>query len=159
MEVKDIDFRLSMYHISDQTLYIRSAQKYNAVSEIEEIDDTYYSMQPSLKIIDQACILRGSSYTGRANAMKKLFKIGYNPPILIDEHQDLYTFATRSPHHEDCIWIFTKNIIRIEHGDKYSIIHFKGNKTLRVRLSKRRLERLCSYLYKIHSYFNKNNHA
>ena len=156
MEVNKIDLRLASYHLSEQTLYIRPAKRYNAVTEIEEIYDTYHSMQSSFKIIDQACLRAGSSYIGRVDSMRELFKVKYNPPILIDEKRGLYAFATHSPHHEDCIWIITKNIIGIEHGYKYSIIHFKNNKSLRVSLSKQRMDRLCSFLYQYFLCFNQN---
>jgi len=154
--VSQIDLRSYTYQISDQTCYIRAAKKYNAVTEIVALDRTYYSMQTSLKIIDQACVMYGSTYMGRADAMRAIFNIHYNPPIPIDPEQGLYAFATHSPHHEDCIWIITKNIIRIRHGNNYSMIYFKNNRSLRVDLSKRRIDRLCSCLYQYILHFRKD---
>ncbi len=155
--MKKIDLRLASYQISDRTLYIKAAKKHDAVTEIEELYDTYYSMQTGLKIINQACVRAGSTYVGRAQAMKKIFNINYNPPIPIDPSRDLYAFATLSPHQENSIWVITKNIIEIQHSSKFSFIFFKNNKLLRVPLSKPRMDRFCSNLYKYNLFFKSND--
>ncbi len=142
------DFRSSTYQITEDTLYIRTARKHNAVTEIEEIYQTRYTMQRSLKIIDQACIQNGSTYTGRVNAAKQLLGIHYNPPIAIDPYRGIYAFATLSPLDENCIWVITKNIIDIKHNNKGSTIYYKNNKSLHILMSKHQVDRLCAHLYK-----------
>ncbi|MBU5594505.1 competence protein ComK [Amphibacillus sp. MSJ-3] len=153
MEAVQIDPRSAYYRINDQTLYIRSAKTTYAVSEIEELDGTHYTMQKGYKIIEHACLRNGSSYQGRAQAMKELFNLKQNPPIPIDPNRDLYVFPTQAPKNEDCIWVITKNIKEIEERDRSSIIYYKNGKVLRVHLSKFRMEKLCAHLYKYHLYF------
>lgn len=148
-----MDFRSFFYRISDETLYIRPTIKNNAVSEVEELDDTRYSMQQGIKIIEYACIRSGSSYEGRADAMKTIFDLAYYPPIPIDPTKDLYAFATESPKNYDCMWVMTNNIKKIDQRKQNSIIHFKNNKTLRIPVSKLRMQKILSYLYQYHLYF------
>ncbi|WP_440894681.1 competence protein ComK [Amphibacillus sp. Q70] len=153
MEVCQIDLRSAFYRINDQTLYIRAANRPDAVSEVEELNQTHYTMQKGYKIIEQACLRSGSSYQGRAQAMKVIFNLKQNPPIPIDPNRDLYTFPTQSPRNENCIWVITKHIKEIEERDRFSIIYYKNGKVLRVQLSKHRMEKLCAHLYRYHLYF------
>ncbi len=110
-------------------------------------------MQSGQHIIEQACIQNGSSYQGRATAMQALFKLKQNPPIPINPAFDLYAFATHSPRQDQCVWIVTKHIKYIDDRDKEAIIHYTNGKILRIPMSKRRVQRVCFYLYKYQLYF------
>jgi len=148
-----MDFRSFFYRVNDETLFIRPTVKNNAVSEIEELDETCYSMQDGFKIIDQACIRSGSSYQGRADAMKAIFDIKYYPPIPINPTKNLYAFSTESPHNYDCIWVMTNNIKMVKKRERNSIIYFKNGKRLLIPVSKRRMEIILGRLYQYHIYF------
>ncbi|MBM7539847.1 competence protein ComK [Amphibacillus cookii] len=110
-------------------------------------------MQSVQHIIEQACIQNGSSYQGRATAMQALFKLKQNPPIPINPAYDLYAFATHSPRQDQCVWIITKHIKYIDEREKEAIIQYTNGKVLRIPMSKRRVQRVCAYLYKYHLYF------
>src|SRR5690625_267054 len=90
LEVGHIDYRFMNYKITDQTLYLRSTQKIGVVTEVVELEQTFYLMQDSLQIIDHSCTCYGSSYQGVVTCVKKLFHLKQNPPLPLDPLQGLY---------------------------------------------------------------------
>lgn len=153
-----MDKRSIFYRINQDTLYIRSTTKNNAVSEVEELHRTHYTMQKGKKIIEYACLRAGSTYQGVSDAMKVLFDWNHYPPIPINPSEDLYAFATESPDNHGCIWVITKNIKEIQERENDTIIHFINGKSLIVKMSKYRMEKLQAHLYKYHLYFRNQSY-
>jgi len=141
------------YKITDQTLYLRSTQKIGVVTEVVELEQTFYLMQDSLQIIDHSCTCYGSSYQGVVTCVKKLFHLKQNPPLPLDPLQGLYAFATHSPRSPDCIWVITKNIKAVEYREHLSIIYFINGTTLIIQMTKRRLQKLFACIFEYSLYF------
>jgi competence protein ComK len=93
-------------------------------TKIIEENKVVYTKKSSLKLIEEACILGGSTYTGRKNAMKKILRTNSKLPIPINPISGMFFFPSRSPKDINCNWFSFFHINGYTKQDHYTEIKF-----------------------------------
>lgn len=101
---------------------------------INEEEDFPVEMIPT-KIVNENCKNFGSSLIGRQEGTKKLINISYKAPIIVCETSEIIFFPTSSPRFKDCIWISLNNLKNYYKENDDTILIFKNNKQLKLRVS------------------------
>ena len=87
------------------------------------------------KIINDSCLMYGSSYLGRAAATKYAIGYTHKAPICLNDRTLTIFFPTKSPRVNDCAWISYNNIYIYSRSGKNCTITFKDNTTVAVNAS------------------------
>jgi|SRR5690606_23032667 len=113
--------------------YIRENELWTRVVE----DDCYVLTPESpIKIINRCCSYNGTDFNGRRNGTKALINVTHKPPILLDPHTSIYIFPTKSPFHQDCIWIVADQVEHYWKQDKSTtLVEFQNKETMEVPVS------------------------
>jgi len=106
-----------------------------SITQIVEIDNSFFVGCSTNKIIDTSCRSFGSTYVGRAEGTKALIGINYKAPIIISEANNIIFFPTSSPRCGNCCWIALNNINDFKKEDKNTIINFINNKEIKLNIS------------------------
>ncbi|MGM0843578.1 MAG: competence protein ComK [Bacillota bacterium] len=87
------------------------------------------------KLLDEACLVRGSSYDGRIKSVRSQLNYNRKTPLMICQHDDIYAFPIMSPSHFTCIWLFTHHIHNFTHENGKTSVIFKNEFELEVPCS------------------------
>lgn len=120
------------YEINNNTLYISSSGRKCLVYEFDrnfEIDCS------SKKLLDNNCILNGSSLSGRQIASKSYLKTNSKLPIIISESKEIIFFPTTSSRDSNCIWISYNNLKSYKKAGNYCELSFKNGEKIIVNAS------------------------
>ncbi|KIL46704.1 hypothetical protein KP77_28310 [Jeotgalibacillus alimentarius] len=125
------------YEINSSTMAIRCARHLEYQSMIMEPDRTCYSAHTPLKLINQACLDKGSSYSGRLESARHKLCIYNKIPVLVDQFEEIILFPTHSPSHIDNTWISIDHYKKIlPHSEKgKAIVQFINGERLTVNCS------------------------
>ncbi|MCJ7840392.1 competence protein ComK [Lederbergia sp. NSJ-179] len=125
------------YIINPFTLMIRPmAWEGQIISEIIDWEETYFSMEQPLNIIKRNCGYYGCDYNGRRNGTRQLTNITHKAPILLESHTPIYFFPTKSPLHEQCIWVAHDLVITYQKGKAATtIVEFENNQKYELPIS------------------------
>lgn len=125
------------YKVNKSTLALLPAKAINYDTIAWEDNQTIYVRQTPLDIIKESCLVYGSSYEGRREAVTHNTSYQRNLPIQISGKQHIYTFPTQAPKSFDCHWIFSEHILQIigKNGTKEATICFKNNQLLPLTVS------------------------
>lgn len=128
---------LQTYNITDRTLAILPAHHIDYESVVLEIDGEYHIKKKPKEIIDQGCLVRGSSYDGRREAVIHLTGSKHKVPIPIDPYEPIYAFPTHSPQQFNCMWLFYLHITSISASpkSKETVIHFSNHRSITIPVS------------------------
>ena len=133
MEVNKIEAVLDTYIISELTCALIPTRSIDHQTKVIERDHIYYVNQSPLEIIKQNCLLNGSDYNGRREAVK--YHLGYSRKSPIAISKLIYAFPTHAITHYDCIWLFSKQISYIKHISSLSKVIFKNHYILKLPIS------------------------
>lgn len=97
------------------------------VSKVIELDNEFIVSRSVNDIINDSCKYYGSSYKGRFEGSKKILKMNYKLPIVVEEYNNIIFFPTSSPRLGQSTWISLKNISNYVKNGKNSKIYFCGN--------------------------------
>ena len=95
------------------------------LSKIIELDSEFLVNKSVKSIINESCKFFGSSYQGRFEGSKKILKMNYKLPIVVEEYNNLIFFPTSSPRYNDCIWLSLNNITSYVRSKSGSSVSFK----------------------------------
>ena len=96
------------------------------LSKVIELDNEYIINRSVKDIVNDSCKYFGSSYNGRFDGSKKILKMNYKLPIVIEETKNLIFFPTSSPRFDECTWISLNNVSNYEKNGKNTIVYFKS---------------------------------
>ena len=122
------------YEINDDTYAVIGKNLYK--SKIIEKYDEYDIDKDAYSVMDESCEYYGSSYKGRLKASRKILDCSYKLPIVVEESSFLIFFPTKSSLEEDCIFINSSKVKKIEKVDNNTKFIFENNKELIVPASK-----------------------
>ncbi|MFB1082187.1 competence protein ComK [Jeotgalibacillus sp. JSM ZJ347] len=131
------------YKINTSTMAIRCARHLEFQTHIIEKDRTIYSKLPSLKLVEYACIMGGSTYKGRQDSVRYKFSIHSKIPILINHHDEIIFFPTHSPAHIDNTWISLEHYHKAhEHTERgKSFVEFTNGDRITIHCSLKTLRK------------------
>lgn len=89
--------------IGSNTILVRGIGK--SICEIVNIDKTIEISVNCKKLMDNTCLLFGSSLSGRIESSRKWLGCDYKLPIVLDEIRNIIFFPTRSIESLSNIWI------------------------------------------------------
>lgn len=121
------------YEINKGTLALIPIEE--KLTQVIELEDSFFVSCSANKIIDNSCRSFGSSYTGRSEGTKTLLGINYKAPIIISEAKSIIFFPTSSPRCVNCCWISLNNIVNYKKDNKNTIISFQNNKEIKLDTS------------------------
>jgi len=124
---------LPTYRITDKTYALIPTRSVHHQTKVIEKDKVYYVNQSPLEIIKLNCLLNGSDYRGRRQAISYHLNFTRKTPIAINK--TLHAFPTHSIKDFDCIWIISKQIAYIKPQSNKSKIIFKNNSKLKLPIS------------------------
>lgn len=107
----------------------------DALTQVVELDNSFYVENSVQKIIDNSCKNFGSSFLGRSEGTKALIGINYKAPIIISELNSIIFFPTISPRSEKCCWISLNNLIDYKKESDSTIINFNNNRQIKLDVS------------------------
>ena len=122
------------YEVSDETYAVIG--KNGGRSKIIESYNEYDIEKDAYSVMDESCEYYGSSYKGRLKASRKILDCSYKLPIVVEESSFLIFFPTKSSLEEDCIFINSSKVKKIEKVDNNTKFIFENNKELIVPASK-----------------------
>ncbi len=105
------------------------------ITQIIELEDSFFVNCSVNKIIDNSCRSFGSSYLGRNEGTKTLLGVNYKVPIIISEAKSIIFFPTASPRCNKCCWISLNNIVNYKKENKKTVINFLNNKEIKLDIS------------------------
>ncbi len=88
-----------------------------------------------LKILDDACLVRASSYDGRIKAVRKALHYFNKTPLMICPQDSIYALPTISPQDYNCIWLFHHHIQEFFKEENKTYVSFKNGDRLLVNNS------------------------
>ncbi|WP_217586432.1 competence protein ComK [Lentibacillus saliphilus] len=94
------------------------------IFEREEPENVIKSPQV---ILEENCIIYGSSLHGRRESVKKLLGLKYKVPIPVDPKKDVFFFPTAASRNKDCVWLAYYQIQNFrEEGDRLKVQFLDG---------------------------------
>jgi competence protein ComK len=119
-------------------------------SKIIRTDGIYYSEMTPRQLIEEACILNGSSKQGRRKAVSEVMNYYRRTPIIIVAYS-VGAFPTKSASHPECIWIFNHHFHAEKLAKGKSQITFLDSMEYEINAS---IHTLLSQQQKLHSALN-----
>ena len=120
----------------DHKVYsIENVYKGDYLSRLTTTDGVFYSRLSLIKLLENACILYGSTLEGRIQAIRKV--TGYHhktPVIMIPDF--VSAFPTESYKQSTCVWIFNHPFKIEELGKKKCKVIFNDGQFIIVNVSK-----------------------
>lgn len=110
------------YFINKGTCAIIPLEK--NLSKVIELDREFIINKSVKDIINESCKYFGSSYQGRFEGSKKILRMNYKLPIVVEEYNNIIFFPTSSPRFNECTWISLKNITDYFKSNKNTNIFF-----------------------------------
>ena len=104
---------------------------------LDQSGEKMYSTQSVMEILEEACMVNRSSYSGRIKAVRHALHYHKKTPLMINPQEFIYAIPTMSPKHYDCIWLFCLHIDTFSSAEGKTYVHFKNGNTLEVNCSKR----------------------
>ncbi|TYS78477.1 hypothetical protein FZC80_12030 [Rossellomorea aquimaris] len=87
------------------------------------------------QLLDEACLVRGSSYDGRIKSVRSQLHYDKKTPLMICQHDSIFAFPIMSPSHYTCTWLFTHHIHQFTNENGKTTVIFKNGFELEVPCS------------------------
>ncbi len=101
---------LTDYIINPQTSALLPARQIEYDTIVFEQDKRLHVKKTAMQLIEEACLIYGSTYEGRRKATMYRTDFKRKVPIPISINREIYTFPTHSPSDYDCAWIFPSHV-------------------------------------------------
>ncbi|MGM9834653.1 MAG: competence protein ComK [Bacilli bacterium] len=121
------------YEINEETIALLPISE--EITQVYEVDNSFLINKEANKIIEDSCEYFGSSYEGRKKGTTNLTGITHKVPIIVEESKSIIFFPISSPRLKDCAWIALNHIDSYKKEDIYSVVNFKNNKNLLLKVS------------------------
>ncbi|RDW22233.1 competence protein [Oceanobacillus arenosus] len=100
----------NVYLVSQKTKAILANDSQYYRSVIIEGDSQQFSSLKAEQIIDNSCILYGSTLDGRRGAVKDILKSTSKLPVPVSQMNGIYMFPTASTKNTECVWLSASHI-------------------------------------------------
>lgn len=124
---------LNNYEISSDTYAIIAVN--DKLTKIIEKENELYIEKSSLEIIKENCIFYGSSFNGRYECSKSIFKSSYKLPIVVEETTPIVFFPISSPKYTNSSWFALQNINHLCKHDSDTSVVFNCGKNILFKTS------------------------
>lgn len=106
-------------------------------TKILEDGHIMFCRQTPKEILNQSCLLGGSTLRGRRLAMEKMLHTKSKLPIPVKPNEGVFLFPTRSPRSVYCEWISFFHVKQFKElkGAKGSTVHFTDDTELHIQTS------------------------
>jgi len=144
------------YDINQETMMLAPAKMIEYSTKMIEETTTIYTEARAIKLINQACIRRWTTYEGRRLAVMKHTNMRRKVPIPICPVENIIFFPTHAVDHFDNHWLSLRHIMRVEpvKQDKYMAnITFTNGHTINIPCStymiEKQMERAFECIYRM----------
>ncbi|WP_010531609.1 competence protein ComK [Lentibacillus jeotgali] len=129
------DFASPIYIITEHTKAILTKESaYYRSRILEESQERNTVLSPE-KIIDNTCILYGSTLQGRRDSVKGLLKLNSKVPIPVIPEKGIYMLPTCASKNKDNVWFSFYHIDSFEQRDNGTYVSFHDGTGLFVNAS------------------------
>lgn len=94
-----------------------------------------HSLHKPEQVLDNSCLLYGSTLAGRRTAAKDILKINNKIPVPVIPDKGVYMLPTSSAKSKDCVWLSYSHIEFFEQRDNKTFIAFNDGSGLYVNAS------------------------
>ncbi len=123
--------------ITSRTIAILKNNKNTIIIDVDNIKVINKNIN---MILNSNCLFYGSSLDGRKKSAKRLLRISYKVPIIINKN--IILLQINNPRSSQCLYIVLNKIINYSIYKEYLIINCVNNIVFRNRISKYKFERL-----------------
>ncbi|RDW20574.1 competence protein ComK [Oceanobacillus chungangensis] len=125
----------NVYLISQKTkAFLTDDSSYYRTVVIEGNSEQYSKYKPE-QIIDNSCLIHGSTLEGRRGAVKEILKSMSKLPVPIAPMKGIYMFPTASTKNKDCVWLAFSHIKEYFLHDNRTYIAFHDGTGIYVNVS------------------------
>lgn len=128
-------FSSPVYIIGRQTKAIMTKDSAYYRSRILEITRERHSVHSPEQIIDNTCLLYGSTMKGRRESVKDLLKLNSKIPVPVIPEKGVYLLPTSSSKNKDNVWFSFYHIDQYEQRDDKTYVAFHDGTGLYVNTS------------------------
>ncbi len=137
------------YIINDQTIAIL---KHDQETIIYNVENKKVINKHIKSILENNCLLHGSSMEGRIKSAKKILNIKYKVPILISEAENIILLQIDCLRNKECLFIVANKIINYEEIQNKLIIKCINDQEFIVNISKYSFEKMLINTIKLNNY-------
>ncbi|WP_233144133.1 competence protein ComK [Lottiidibacillus patelloidae] len=130
--------------ITTQTLYLEKVNHPDHLTKIKNANENeaVFSKNSWKKLMDEACIISGSTYEGRRKAIQKTFQYIQRTVIPVFPEHGVVAVPTHSPDNDENIWLFFHHVLNIIEIDKNSVeVIFSNGEKKRINVSYESLDK------------------
>ncbi|WP_106496092.1 competence protein ComK [Lentibacillus sp. Marseille-P4043] len=131
-----------IYEITQQTKAImrKDSAYYRArILEAGQTKDKLCIHKPE-KILQNSCLINGSSLLGRRTAVKQILKTRSKLPIPVIPEKDVFMLPTASTKSKDCVWLSFYHIEYYEQRDNRTYVSFYDGSGIYVNSSENTID-------------------
>ncbi len=121
------------YYINKETSFIIPVD--DNKTKVFENNVEYVIDRNIMDIVNESCMYYGSNYQGRYLGSKKILKMNYKLPIVLDEYNEIIMFPTTSPRQKNCKWIILHNLENYKKSEDKTEISLKNGLTFKLDIS------------------------
>lgn len=137
------------YIFTDSTIAILKKSKKTIIIDVDKIRVINKNIK---KVIEDNCLINGSSYLGRMKYVKKYLNNKYRLPIIINK--DIILIQMNSLRNENSVLIVFKSILNYKEHNNSLFIRCKNNYILKENISKNTFEKEIISCVKINNLIN-----
>ncbi|WP_078543595.1 competence protein ComK [Litchfieldia alkalitelluris] len=105
---------LNNYQINHDTMSLLPIAHIDYSTHVIERTREFFVKQTALQIIQSSCIIGGSTFNGRRQAMFYMTGAKQKTPIPVFPNLNIIAFPTESPNNFECKWIFCNHVLKIK---------------------------------------------
>lgn len=125
--------KVDNYLINSSTIMLKYVSENK--TRVYELNRDFIVYESMTDIVFNSCEFYGSSYNGRLEYSKSVLNLNIKLPIVIEENKKIIFFPTRAIYNDECIWISSNNLIKIEKENDNCIVNFKNGKKYIIKIS------------------------
>ncbi|MBY6273273.1 MAG: competence protein [Caldibacillus debilis] len=116
------------YHIRTKTYAIKPWAFEKNFSVVFDEDGIFLVEKKPIRLIEEACIIYGSSLSGRRTAVIEQFDYPFKTPIPISPEKYIFAYPSASITSPECEWFFANNILHIANNTNAygSVVTFRN---------------------------------
>ena len=115
--------------------------------------DNYKVINKNIKrIINDNCLINGSSINGRLDAAKRILNKSYKLPLKINDN--IILLQLNSLRSNDCLFLILNKIISYEYTNSYLKIICVNNNVFYNKISKNSFEKIIANAVRLNNYLN-----
>ncbi|MFD1036823.1 competence protein ComK [Virgibacillus byunsanensis] len=126
----------AVYIITQQTKAIMTKDSSYYKARILEGQTERYSIHKPEQILDNSCLLYGSTLHGRKEAVKEILKSSSKLPVPVIPDKGVYMLPSSSTKNKDCIWFSYYQIDFYEQRDAKTYVAFNDGTGIYANVSR-----------------------